>query len=90
MVNMPDNQRLPRRAADVAMTDKQYTLHRTIPFIQKAAKESKPGACQVLFLGQFEVALKYQFENVIEHQSTVEVHAAQADFFLHGVDRVVG
>lgn len=43
-----------------------------------------------LFLSQFEVALKYQFENVIEHQSTVEVHAAQADFFLHGVDRVVG
>lgn len=43
-----------------------------------------------LFLSQFEVALKYQFENVIEHQSTVEVHAAQADFFLHSVDRVVG
>lgn len=43
-----------------------------------------------LFPGQFEVTLKYQFENVIEHQSTVEVHAAQADFFLHRVDRVVG
>ena len=43
-----------------------------------------------LFLCQFEVALKYQFENVIEHQATVEIHTAQADFLLHRVDREVG
>lgn len=32
MVNTPDNQRLPRRATDVPMADKQYTLHMRFPF----------------------------------------------------------
>ena len=32
MVNMPDNQRLPRRAADIPIADKQYALHMRFPF----------------------------------------------------------
>lgn len=32
MVNTPDNQRLPRRATNIAVTDKQYALHSAVPF----------------------------------------------------------
>lgn len=32
MVNMPDNLRLPRRAADVPIADKKNALHERFPF----------------------------------------------------------
>lgn len=90
MVNTPDNRRLHRRATNVSMADKKNAGHGMETFRVKVIEEPMTDLYLALFPSQFEIALKYQFENVIEHQSTVEIHAAQSDFLLHGVDGVVG
>ena len=67
MVNTHDNQRLPRRAADVPMADKKNAGHGMETFRVKVIEEPMTDLCLALFPSQFEIALKYQFENVVEH-----------------------
>ena len=90
MLDMPVNQRLHRRAADVSMADKQNAGHGAETFHVKVIEATMTDLYLALFPSQFEIALKYQFKHVIKHQTTVEVHAAQADFLLHGVNGEVG
>lgn len=90
MVNTPDNQRLCCRATDIPVAYKKNALHGAETFRVKVIEEPMTDLYLALFPGQFEIALKYQFKHVIKHQATVEIHAAQPDFFLHGVDGVVG
>lgn len=76
--------------SNIAMADKKNAGHGMETFHVKVIEEPMADLYLALFPGQFEIALKYQFKHVIKHQTTVEIHAAQADFFLHGVDGVVG
>lgn len=90
MLDMPVNQRLHRRATDIPVADKQNAGHGAETFHAKVIEEPMTDLYLALFPSQFEIALKYQFKHVIKHQTTVEVHAAQSDFLLHGVDGEVG
>ena len=90
MLDMPVNQRLHRRATDIAMTDKKNAGHGAETFHVKVIEEPMVDLYPALLPGQFEIALKYQFKYVIKHQATVEIHAAQSDFLLHGVNGEVG
>ena len=60
MVNTPDNQRLPRRATDIAVADKQNAGHGMETFRVKAIEEPMTDLYLALFPSQFEIALKYQ------------------------------
>lgn len=90
MVNTPDNQRLHRRATDIPVADKKNAGHGAETFHVKVIEATMTDLYLALFPSQFEIALKYQFKHVIKHQATVEIHAAQSDFLLHGVDGEVG
>lgn len=90
MLDMPVNQRLHRRATDIPVADKKNALHGTEAFHVKVIEEPMVDLCPALLPGQLEIAFKNKLEYVIKHQATVEIHAAQSDFLLHGVNGEVG